>query len=221
MEDVKLYIPKSMEKREVHIEGAKEKFKLYPIISDTEKLKEERKRYIEMLGENVVIKILSSTPIWYSSGKVFDFNKELNGRYYEFCTHPIKDKYGFKDEFIEKGPYDGKSVLGVNVDNQRRFFYTAPTIYKYGKSYIVEPSIEISEDLFNIYKILFRDFSHITLDDISKYREFFSVSNEPYMEFDEEVLEESYRLGNITLKQYKEKLDKALTEQRLVKTLRK
>lgn len=199
------------------------KYELYEILSDCEKLKKLREEYINSLSGNFVSKIVSTKQDWffYNQG-VYVVEKELKGAFFEMEFFPTSLYYkSFISDFVLHGPSCNEFVKGISYDGKDKFIYTNSAIVKRGKNYTVSPAFEISEDLYNLSKIQFRDFGAVTTEDLGKYSEFFIIGDNPYMIIDEVRIEDLYRTGQISRADYKDCLEKYEIEERLVKTLRK
>ncbi len=221
--DIKIWEPQS--KESTVVEGAK-LFKLYSIISDIDLLREFRKSYIETLKAdgNVFYKIISTHHKWFYYDKgIYDFEKMLKDRYYEFATVPIKpiDEDKYTDEFISGEWFERDSFKAVRINGHNEFYYVISgfDISKYGKNWIVYPTIKVSEEIYNLAKIQFRDFKAVTIDDLSPYKKYFRVENEPNMILDEGRLEDLLISGAISRGEYKDTLLGFDREAKLVKTL--
>lgn len=197
-----------------------ETFEIYEITTNAEKLKVFRREYINNFVGNPVNRIISSSPAWFNSKGLFDPKKDLKGSFFELGISNIKKvKKGFIESFIELSPL-ASQVKAIKFEGKNYFIYTNSNITKKGSTYQVEPCIIINEDIYNMAKILSRDFSSLTVDDLSKYKEFFKVSDKSYLVITENWLEDLYRNGDITKEEYQERINRYRDEVRLTKTLR-
>lgn len=218
-ENIKEFKPETS--KNIGKDFSSKKFELYEITMESEKLKAFRKAYIDTFKGNLVNRIISSSPVWfnYTEG-LFDADKVLKGNYFEFGYLPIKRiNKDFIIGFIEN-PTLSSQVRAIKFEGKTYFIYLNSNIVKNGRTYQVSPTLKINEDLYNIAKIQARDFSGLTVSDLSRYREFFKVGNIPYLTITENWIEDLYRNGHITREEYNNRLKKYENEVRLVQTLR-
>lgn len=196
-------------------------FEIYEITMNSEKLKEFRQAYVDTFNGPLVNRIISSSPVWFNYDRgLFDADKELKGSFFEFGLAPIRRiRKSYIDNFINIAPFRDQ-VKAVRFEKKDYYIYTPVDISKKGRTYQVSPTIIINEDIFNMTKIQARDFSGLTLNDLGRYRDFFKVSDEPYLVITENWLEDLYRNGHITKEEYLRRLGKYEDEVRLIKTLR-
>ncbi len=218
-DNVKEFIPES--KKSSEISFTNQKFDIFEITMESEKLKAFRKSYIETFQGNPVKRIISTNPLWYSyKNGVYNADKNYKGTLFEFGLLPIKKvNEDFITEFIEN-PTTSSQVKAIKFEGKTYFIYSCADITKKGSTYQVSPTIIINEDIYNIAKIQTRDFEGLTVSDLTKYKEFFKVSNTPYLTITENWIEDLYRNGHISREEYKNRVAKYENEVKLVKTLR-
>lgn len=200
-------------------------YELFEIFSNSKKLKEFRKIYFETIDTPVLYKVMSNKPEWFSYSKgVYDADKLMKGTFFEFGMVPIKG-HKFDNiitEFIEHGQTVPNSVKAIRFEGENNFLYTHSVGFlKRGKNFTSYPVLKINEDIYNLCMIQNRYFSKVTVDDLSKYSDFFSVGEEPYKIVSESSMEDLYRTGRLNIEQYKELLNSYQKEVELVKTLRR
>lgn len=192
-------------------------YEKYEITPDITKLRAFRETYIATLNKPVLHKVITNKPMVYYSNGLYERKKGI----FEFGVVPLKkDDNKIIKSFTEFG-VENRCVKRIKYMDKIIYIAFMGPLEKTGSTYRISPSILLSEDLYNLIKIQNRDFNNVTLDDISRYSEFFTVSDKPYSVISEDRLEDMYRTGELSLNAYKEKVDSLEREEILVKTLRK
>ena len=213
--DVKEYVMCS--KKDENHELESKKFEIFEIIPNVDKLKLFREEYIKMLKTPKTVKIVSNKPNWFYYNKGIYIHRK---GFFEFGIVPIEeDHQSLIKQFIQYGPTKSQ-VKALRYNNDNIYIYTPSTIDKCGRTYRVAPAIVINEDIYNLVKIQNRDFESICLKDLSSYKPFFKVSEEPYSVVSENRIEDLYRIGELSHQEYLDSLNKYEHEARLVKTLK-
>lgn len=191
-------------------------YERFEIIPDVIRLKAFREEYINTVSKPVLHKIITNRPMIYYSN-VYESKKGI----FELGIVPLKkdDKKVIRN-FTEYGAVN-KQVKAISYMNKVIFVTMLGPLEKTGITYKISPVIILNEDIYNLIRIQNRDFNNITVDDLSKYSDFFRVSDKPYSIISESRLEDMYRTGELSLKKYKEKQESLEREAILVKTLRK
>ena len=201
----------------------KRRYDLFEIVPESEKLAAFRQAYVDTISQPSVYKVVSSSAEWfYFNHGIYDVKTHLKDEYFEFTFIKKGDSYPrlFKN-FIEYGPKHGSNIKAIRYNGEEKFLYTDSNVITRGTKYSLEPVIPVSEDIYNLSQIQFRQFSTLELDDLSKYSEFFKVSFTPYASFSEEFIEDLYRTGKINSETYLSLLENLEKEMSLVNTLRR
>lgn len=218
MEKIKEYVPRESKKSSENYDS--KRFELYEITMECEKLKTFKEEYIKTFNGPLINRIISSSPKWFESNGLFDADTYGKRNFFEFCIVPIKKiNSSFIDRFVNTS-LNSYQVKAVRFEGKDYYIYTTNDIYKKGRTYTVSPTILINEDIYNIAKIQSRDFTGLAVSDLTKYREFFKISSEPYLVVTESWLEDLYRNGHISKEEYKNRITKYENEVNLVKTLK-
>ena len=213
--DFKEYIISSKREKNEVLENRR--FEIYEIIPNVEKLRLFREEYIKMLKSPKTFKVVSNKPNWFYYNKGIYAHK---AGFFEFGLVPTLDDYqALINQFIYYAPTKSQ-VKALRYNNENIFLYTTSSIDKCGRTYRVSPVLLINEFIYNLVKIQNRDFDAINLDDLSDYKPFFKVSEEPYSIITENRIEDLYRIGEISHDDYINSLNKYERETRLVKTLK-
>lgn len=198
------------------------KYELYEITSEVTLLEKFREEYIKSINGPVVSKVVSSHAGWYYyRDGIYDVDKMMKNAYFGLSLIPISGHSKLVEDFIVNGASNKLELKAVRYEGKEIFMYVPAYITKRGRNYETSPIIKINEDIYNIGKIIARDFSSITIDDLKRYRDYFNISESPYVVIDEARVEDLYRTGDLSREDYKKQLEKYELEERLVKTLRK
>lgn len=218
MEKIKEYVPRESKKNSEN--HGNKTFELYEITMQCDKLKVFKEEYIKTFNGPLFNRIISSNPKWFESNVLFDADTYGKRNFFEFGIAPLKKvNNAFINGFINSSLHSTQ-VKAVRFEGKDYYIYTNSDINKKGRTYTVSPTILINEDIYNIAKIQSRDFSGLTISDLTKYRDFFKLSNEPYLIVTESWLEDLYRNGHISKEEYKNRITRYENEVNLVKTLR-
>ena len=197
------------------------RYDLYEILTDTEMLRDLRKAYIDSLEKPYTKKVISNIPDWYDyNNGVFSMEKINKKRLFEIMFQP-SDR--FEEEvvnyFLNAGP-TRHEVKALEFEGETYYLYVPMELEKIGKNYRTYGVLPITEDLYNLTKIQFRDFNAVTKDNLTMYRDFFEVSEKPYSIVYESRLEDLRRIKNYNQEEYNALLSSYEREIKLVKTLR-
>ncbi len=219
MENIKIY----KQDKKVSVNTISNKtFNLYPIVANVDKIKIFKEEYLKTINGEITYKILCTHPEWFYFDKgIYDLDKAVKNRFCEFSLLPVCGHYKLVNDYVSYGAQDSEFLKALRFSGKNIFIYTKSDIAKRGRVYSVTPVIKINEDLYNIEMINLRNFSSVTTRDLSRYSDFFTVLDEPYQIIEEARIEDLYRTGKISLKQYKEQVKSYENEEILVKTLRK
>ena len=157
----------------------------------------------------------------------FDFK---NGVYYiksddNFDINLIPDKIMalfFVNEFIRKGLSSKYQLNAVKYKDMYCYILSWMGISNYNDGFSLEHAALVSEDIYNIYMILARKFlSTTTPEDLSQYRDFFTVFEVPGQVINTNSIEQEYKSGIISLDDMEEKIYLLEKENQAILSLRR
>ncbi len=218
-EDVKIYNLGDIKGK--YDSNLAKRYELFKIYTDVDKLKALRAAYINTKKSPYLKKVTSNTADWFYYNKgIYSKDNVKKGQLFEIMYQP-SDRYenAIVNNFIFRGP-SRNEVKCVEFEGKKVFMYTPFEIFKNGSKYRVLGVLPITEDIYNLTKIQYRDFDAVTTDNISKYKRFFTVANTPYCIIYESRLEDLRRLQALDMEEYKNLLNSYEKETKLVKTLR-
>lgn len=154
--------------------------KSYELLPNNEKI-----RLLRMKRDQYIHKITSTDLRWFQpQSGVFNIDEELERDSFEFSLIPIKSKryyikalatFGFSESFNEYGVRDIKHLKAIFYENKRQFIYTPTTPIRSGRNFIIVPTLLISEDAYNVEMICHGNLKAVTTDDLSSYKQFFTL----------------------------------------------
>lgn len=201
------------------------KFEIFDVKCNIDKLNELKKQYLENLSKPILYKVISNIPsAWNSQMPIYDFDKIFKSKkYYEFGLVPVKGLYTyFIDDFTFLLPENANQVKAFRRDSEEIYLYSkAQKMFKNGKNYMVCPVILINKDLYNIFKIYFGDYLRVIGEDISVYKDYFSVSDTPRDIVSNSFFYEEYMSGMISQEEYNSHVNYLERREKLVRTLKK
>lgn len=193
-------------------------YMFYDILGDNERITSYKEEYLKSLNGNIFYKLITNKDNWYRTKGIY--TPEEN-ELFELGLVPIKEKSYKSLELFEKGIKSSNKYKAIRTNDGIIYIYIPNGLVKVGRTYISRPVIPINEDIYNIAKIENAKFNEVTTNDLSRYSEFFKVSDIPYMVKNETYLENKYKRNEITLLEYKQELLSYKKEEELVKSLRR
>ncbi len=181
-------------------------FKSYYVFPVKEKLIKLKQDFISSKDSYNLCTVTSKKSDW------FDFK---NGVYYiksddNFDINLIPDKIMalfFVNEFIRKGLSSKYQLNAVKYKDMYCYILSWMGISNYNDGFSLEHAALVSEDIYNIYMILARKFlSTTTPEDLSQYRDFFTVFEVPGQVINTNSIEQEYKSGIISLDDMEEKI---------------
>lgn len=151
-------------------------FNTYELTPNMEKLK-----LLRMKEEYLIYKIISTDPGWfYNENGIIDLSDIKN--FYEFSMilrgkapkKPIRIK-STVDTFIEYGAGKVDNLKTINYDGKTLHIYTPILPTKLGKNFIIEPAVQISDEIFNAEMLSLGNLNRITTSDLSSYKPYFTL----------------------------------------------
>lgn len=223
-------------------------YTILEVSPNVEKLRKFREEYIRTFEGDIVNKIISRTNKWYTYKKgvytpsviglsikrLASMNDLLAG----FDTQNKKDNKILKTyaEEINKyalyGALNSKQVKALKMkcdgdvyyfEPVNEYFYLIDEPQKRGTTYSAT-ALKINEDLYNMAQIQYRNFlATTTPEDLSRYAEFFTVSDKDYASFSlsEEAISDLQRCGIISEKEVSDILNNIELSQRSILSLKK
>ncbi|MCI8330512.1 MAG: hypothetical protein HFE04_00250 [Bacilli bacterium] len=191
-------------------------FEIFEVFPNVEKLKQFREEYIKTFKGSLVNKVISRSTKWYkynegvytpskiglSTIPIASLNDLLNNdnKRDNSSIELLSDIFNF----INYGASNVNQVKALKLKHDgdvefykpvNKFVYLLQEPQKRGVSYSTEV-LSINEDLYNMIMIQFRNFvATTTPEDLSRYADFFSVSESPYAYISEEAISDFQRCG--------------------------
>lgn len=204
-----------------------EQFEIFEVKPRSEKLREFRKAFVDSIECPILYKIISSNSRWfYYRHGIYNVSEQLGDIFFQFGLVPIKEKSenisSLFQEFVHKGPVFSEQVKGINYEGKNSFIFSSSVaMEKRSKNYQLKPVFPINQDVYNLCKIEHGDFLGIEDDDISRYAEFFDISDKPKLVITRHRLRENVNTGLLTYNDYLEKIERLQKQESLVLSLKK
>lgn len=196
-------------------------FKNYYVFPVKDKINKLKSDFISSKDSYDLCAISSMNKDWYihNSG-IYTVKSEDE---FEIKTIPdnIMSLY-FINEFIRNGLNSKYQLNAVNKSNINYFVLSWLGLSKSDDKYVLEQAALISEHVYNIYMIMARRFlSTTTPDDLSRYKDYFTVFENPGQVINTNNIEKEYNSGLITLDEMNEKISILERENKAILSLRK
>ncbi len=192
-------------------------FEIFEVFPNVKKLKQFREEYIRTFEGNIISKVISRSTKWYkyNEGVYAPSKIGLNTIPIASVDDLLDDSNikgndslnGYKNSifnFINYGAGNVNQVKALKLMHDgdvefykpvNKFVYLLQEPEKRGVSYSTDVLV-INEDLYNMAMIQFRNFiATTTPEDLSRYADFFSVSQSPYAYISEEAISDFQRCG--------------------------
>lgn len=211
-----------------------ESFEVFP---NVEKLRIFREEFLKNFKGDLINKIISRSDKWYKYDKGIYTPSTIG-----LSIKPLVVKNSEKEvisshstdirDFINYGIQDKKKVSALRLKSNsdvkflnpiNKFFFLLEDPQKLGRTYSTT-ALEINEDLYNMAMIQCRNFlATTTPDDLSRYSEFFEVSDEAYagIKINEQAISDFNRCGIISEGELRNILDTLEATQRSVLSLKR
>lgn len=201
-------------------------YEIFGVKPKSEKLREFRKAFVDSIDCPTLYKVISSNPKWfYYRHGIYNVSEQLGDMFFQFGLVPIKENFeavnGVFQEFALKGPVSSEQIKGINYEGKYSFIFSSSILMeKRKRNYHLGPVIPVNQDVYNLCKIEKGDFLGIEDDDISRYAEFFDISDKPELVITDNRIMKNFKYGLITEAEYREKIASLQKQESLVLSLR-